>query len=253
MVLVLSDICKPDLALFSLSFSLPHLSSSVFDRGSWQSGFKVLWNAPRCSEQRCLDDEFSHASWCCQDDRHPEESWGTTGKSTSHLYQPCEAPVRLLSVLHMSSFIDHLLEQCDSVLNGNSTWVTSFTAPKDPPVWFTKCWCVILNDSHSLPGGDVPCRTGRDGDRTDPARQLDWQTGHAAHRGHYPRGERPWGRQQPSRTPGAVKGLQWEHHAQGPAQLQRYTATAAGEERGGCIWWFPQSCLNVIEIMKLQH
>lgn len=111
-------------------------------------------------------------------------------------------------------------------------------------VWFTKCWCVILNDSHSLPGGDVPCRAGRDGDRTDPARQLDWQTGHAAHRGHYPRGERPWGRQQPSRTPGAVEGLQWEHHAQGPAQLQRYTATAAGEGRGGCIWCFPQSCFK---------
>lgn len=46
------------------------------------------------------------------------------------IYSTCDFPVRLLSVLHASSFIDHLLGRDYSVLHGNSIQVASLTAAK---------------------------------------------------------------------------------------------------------------------------
>lgn len=46
------------------------------------------------------------------------------------IYSTCDFPVRLLSVLHTSSFIDHLFGRDYSVLHGNSIQVASLKAAK---------------------------------------------------------------------------------------------------------------------------
>lgn len=104
-------------------------------------------------------------------------------------------------------------------------------------------------DSYSLSGGDIPRGARRDGDSPDPARKLNWQARHAAHRGHNPRGEWSRGRQWPTCAPGAAEGLQWEYYTQSPAKLQRHTSTSTGTEKGGFVFWIHPEVIDNLSLV----
>lgn len=101
---------------------------SVFDRGSWQSGCKVLWDASRSGEQQCHVDEFINASWCCQDDRHPEKVWGAAGKLATHLN---------LKRLWSPDIPYIVIENKCVILVQTQTWSNYL-------LWFKKFWCMIV-------------------------------------------------------------------------------------------------------------
>lgn len=101
-----------------------HFFPPGFDRGSRPSGGEVLRKADVGSEQRGPGDHFAHASWCHQDDRHPEEGGGAAGMLLYRATLPLGCRVvstLLLVVFHEGAAQFYVVpQQASSVLSAET-------------------------------------------------------------------------------------------------------------------------------------